>query len=614
MKRFEEALRCFDDVLAIKPDIVETLNNRGLALAELGRFGAALASYEAALAIDPRHAGVLNNRGLALTEMRRPDEALASYEAALAIEPNYADALYNRGAALLRLNCVAEALASYDAVLALHPRHVDALYNRATALLRLSRLSESLAAFEKVLAEDPAHPHALGGVAELVQRLCDWRRAAEIAHEIEAGIVSGRAVIPPMVLFNYEGDAALTLACAKAATRLLVPDTPPALWRGAPHRNPKIRLAYLSGIFHSFPTAFLAAELFERHDRARFEVSAISFGPDESSAFRTRLSKAFDNFHDVRGKSDLDVARFMLANKVDIAIDLNGHTMYKRPGIFSHRPAPVQVNYLGYPGTMGADFMDYVIGDPIVTPFDDQPFFSEKIVQLPDCYQPNDTKRAIAEKTPSREAAGLPGHGFVFCCFNTNLKITERVFAVWMRLLAAVPGSVLWLLESTPETQARLAQEAAARGIDPARLIFAPRRKLEDHLARHRLADLFLDTLPYNAHTTASDALWTGLPVITCRGKTFPGRVAASLLHAIGLPELVTESLEDYEALALKLARDASLLQSFRLRLDQNRLTTPLFDTDRFRQNIEAAYARMWEIAERGEAPQGFKVEPTRQL
>jgi protein O-GlcNAc transferase len=311
----------------------------------------------------------------------------------------------------------------------------------------------------------------------------------------------------------------------------------------------------------------------------------------------------------MRGASDLEIATFLRTNKVDIAIDLMGHTPDDRPGILSHRPAPVQVNYLGYPGTSGADFMDYVIGDAVVTPFEQQPFFSEKIVQLPDCYQANDSRRAIAEDTPSRLAAGLPAQGFVFCCFNNNWKITAPVFTLWMRLLTAVPGSVLWLFEDNSEAPARLRQEATARGIDPARLVFAPRVPPAEHLARHRLADLFVDTLPYNAHTTASDALWAGLPLVTCRGQSFPGRVASSLLAAIGLPELVTGNLEDYEALALRLARDGALLRALKQKLAQNRLRAPLFDSERFRRNIEAAYTTMWEIAERGETPRSFRVE-----
>jgi predicted O-linked N-acetylglucosamine transferase (SPINDLY family) len=351
------------------------------------------------------------------------------------------------------------------------------------------------------------------------------------------------------------------------------------------------------------------AELFERHDRSRFEIIGVSFGEDDKSKMRKRLVAAFDEFYDVSEKSDEEVATLLHDLQVDIAIDLKGHTQESRPGILAYRPAPIQTSYLGFPGTMGTEFIDYIIADKTVAPFEHQPFYTEKIVHLPDCYQVNDSKRRIAERTPMRQEAGLPETGFVFCCFNNNWKITPDVFGVWMRLLHAVEGSVLWLLGDNESAERNLRKEAQARGIDPARLVFAGRLPLEDHLARHRLADLFLDTLPVNAHTTASDALWAGLPVLTCEGTAFAGRVAASLLNAIGLPELVTHRIEDYEALALRLAKDPCLLEGYRNRLATNRLTHPLFDTDRFRRHLEAAYLQLWEIWQRGEQPRSFAVE-----
>jgi Glycosyl transferase family 41 len=325
---------------------------------------------------------------------------------------------------------------------------------------------------------------------------------------------------------------------------------------------------------------------------------------------RARLIAAFDEFHDVRMQSDREVAELIRKREVDIAVDLKGLTQDSRPGILASRPAPVQVTYIGFPGTIGADFIDYVLADPTVLPFDQAPFYPEKIVHLPDCYQVNDRHRQITAAAPARTDAGLPERGFVFCCFNNNWKITPALFDVWMRLLRAVEGSVLWLIRDNEAAAANLRQQAAARGIDPARLVFADHVTLEAHLARHRLADLFLDTLPYNAHTTASDALWTGLPIVTCLGESFSGRVAASLLNTVGLSDLVTANLADYEALAMKLATDPSALGKVRARLAANRSTFPLFDTDRFRRHIEAAYTTMWEIHQRGEAPRSFGVEP----
>jgi predicted O-linked N-acetylglucosamine transferase (SPINDLY family) len=362
------------------------------------------------------------------------------------------------------------------------------------------------------------------------------------------------------------------------------------LWDGKPYGHDKIRLAYLSADFHQHPTAQLMIELFERHDRTRFEVTAIAFGPDDGSAMRARLKQAFDRFEDVRGKSDADVAAMLRAAEIDIAVDLNGHTADARPGIFAHRACPVQVNYLVYPGTIGANFMNYILADRIVLPADQQPFFSEKIMHLPDCYQANDTARRVPPP-PSRGEAGLPASAFVFCCFNNSWKITAPVWDIWMRLLTQVEDSVLWLLDGPHADNLRA--EAVARGVAAERLIFAPKLPPDQHLARHQLADLFLDTLPYNAHTTCSDALWAGLPVLTCYGKSFPGRVAASLLQAIDLPELVAISPEKYQALALELAKNPALLKATRDKLVRNRATTPLFDGERFRKNIEAAYEKM---------------------
>jgi predicted O-linked N-acetylglucosamine transferase (SPINDLY family) len=379
--------------------------------------------------------------------------------------------------------------------------------------------------------------------------------------------------------------------------------------RAADHGG-RIRLAYLSADFRHHATAYLVAELFELHDRDRFEVIGISFGADDRSEVRARLVRAFDRFHDVSSTSDREVASLMQELEVDIAVDLKGHTEGARLPILAARPAPLQVSYLGYPSTMGADFIDYVVADQVVLPLDQQPFYPEKIVHLPECYQVNDSKRRIASRIPARRELGLPEDAFVFCCFNNNWKINAAMFDIWMRLLRAVDGSVLWLFRSNDLATANLRAEAKARGIDPARLVFAPFLDLPDHLARLKRADLFLDTLPCNAHTTASDSLWAGLPVLTCVGHTFAGRVAASLLNCVGLPELVTNDLDEYEALALRLARDPPLLQSIRRRLEQNRLSAPLFDTDRFRRHIEAAYTTMWEMHRRGESPRSFRVEP----
>jgi predicted O-linked N-acetylglucosamine transferase (SPINDLY family) len=354
--------------------------------------------------------------------------------------------------------------------------------------------------------------------------------------------------------------------------------------------------------------AYLTVGLFEQHDKSRFETTAISFGPDPGDQFRKRLENSFDRFLDVQTKNDRDLVLLLRELEIDIAVDLMGYTNNSRPAILALRPAPVQVNFLGYAGTMGADTIDYIIADRFIIPEACQSFYTENIVYLPDTYLPTDSTRSIGEHAPARGAAGLPESGFVFCCFNNNYKITPPIFDIWMRLLLEVEGSVLWLVEDNAAAVGNLRHEAEGRGVAPERLVFAPRVKLEDYLARLRLADVFLDTLPYNAHTTASDALWAGLPVVTCAGSSFAARVAGSLLNAVGLPELITGTLEDYEALALKLARDRDLLAHIKSKLARNRQSFPLFDTERFRRHIESAYQTMWERHQRGEPPASFAV------
>jgi predicted O-linked N-acetylglucosamine transferase (SPINDLY family) len=369
----------------------------------------------------------------------------------------------------------------------------------------------------------------------------------------------------------------------------------------------KVHVAYMSSDFRNHAMTSVVTELLERHDRSRFEITGISTGGDDGSEIRARIAKAVDHFVELSGVGDQDAAAALRKLGIDILVDLNGHTLGARLGILSRRVAPVQVHYMGFPGTMGADFIDYVIADGVVLPFDQQDFFKEKIVHLPDTYWTCDTKRTVGV-CPSRREEALPENGFVFCCFNNNRKITSAMFDIWMRLLLAVPASILWLKASQDAAMAVLRREAEARGVDPGRLVFAKNVPADIHLARHALADLFLDTLPYNAHATAADALWAGLPVLTCTGRTFAGRVAASQLKAAGLPELITGSMHDYEALALRLSRDPALLAAFRARLAQGRQTAPLFAIDRFRKNIEAAYLQMHEIALHGEAARSFRI------
>ena len=610
LKRFEDALASYDKALVVKPVFAEALNNRGTVLHELTRFEDALTSYEKALAIKPDYAEALNNRGNTLQELRRFADALASYDKALAVKPVFAEALDNRGTMLHELGRFDEALASYDKALAIKPDYAEALNNRGYTLQDLKRFDDALASFDKALAIKSDRLYGFSGLAETALKICDWKRTARVASEIQVQVAEGKSIFSPFTMLGICDDASMQLKCASGFAREKMPTVPKPLWRDTIWRNDRIKLAYLSADFREHAMARLIAELFERHDRTHFEVIGVSYGPNDGSELRKRLVKAFDQFHDVRSASDFEVAQFLNRIQTDVVIDLMGYTKHCRPKVLSYRPAPIAVAYLGYPGTMGTSFIDYIVADKIVLPFSQQPFYTEKIVHLPDSYLVNDSQRRIAAETPARGAAGLPEEGFVFCCFNNSYKINPPVFEVWMRLLGRVGGSVLWLLRANEPACDRLRSEAAQRGIDPARLVFAEHQPLAEHLARHRLADLFLDTLPYNAHTTASDALWAGLPVVTCCGKSFAGRVATSLLNAVGLPELVTADLEEYEALAFRLATDASLLVGFKQRLERNRLRCPLFDTDRLRRQIEVAYKTMWEFWQHGGSPRSFSVEP----
>jgi protein O-GlcNAc transferase len=606
--RFSEALAHYDEILRQRPDFVEGQIPRAHVLWSLGRSPDAIAALDAVLAARPDNSEAFYNRGFMLQRLHRVAEALVDFERALVLRPDLVLAWNNRGIVLQKLGRHVEAIASYDQALARDPGLASAFYNRGLLRQILGDHDSARADFASALRCDPAHPHALGCLAVSAQQVCDFAAVAHLSETVIDHVRHGKSVIPPLAFLGYSQDKALQKLCSEHYLAATLPaDLRPFAPRSLRARG-KIRIAYLSSDFHNHATAFLAAQLFERHDRARFELIALSFGPTPppDDRMRPRLVAAFDSFHEIAGKSDLEIAQMLRGMEVDIAVDLKGHTEGARPAILAYRPCPVQVQYLGFPGTMGGDFIDYVIGDAVVTPLQDADFYSEAIAALPHSYQVNDAARARPGPLP-RTALGLPPDQFVFCSFNNSWKITATVFAVWMRLLAAVPGSVLWLLGDNDQTMRNLRGAATAQGIDPARLIFAPRVDIKIHLARQAAADLFLDTLPYNAHTTASEALWMGLPLLTCKGDSFAGRVAASLLQAVGLPELIAGTLEEYEVLALALAQDPARLQALRARL-QNAPATSLFDSAAFTQHLESAYTRMWDRALAGEAARGFRI------
>jgi len=586
--RLDQAEKLYRQVLRADAESFAALHMLGFLKAQQGRHDEAITLLHKAVRKNPAEPTALGHYAHALMAAQRPSEALAAYDRLLVLEPASFEAHYNRGVILSRQQRHQDALAALDRALALQPKVAGVHFNRGVVLAELERYREALESYDRVLALEPDYVPALANRATVVLSLCDWDRIARIPAEQAARWA------PPLTFLGMSGDKRLQLACASAAARALAPKPLTPLWSGARYSHDRIRLAYVSADFREHAVAFKLAPLVERHDRTRFQVIGISTGRSDDSAIRSRLVKAFDRFHDFAALNSDEIARRLREMEIDIAIDLGGHTGLSRLQIFSHRPAPVQASWLGYPGTTGAPFIDFLIADAIVAPQEDQAFYSERLVQLPGSYFPADPQRSIAAAA-ARADEGLPADGFIFCSFNNGWKITRPVFDIWMRLLAEVPGSVLWLKQPPADTRVNLEEAAGARGIAPERLVFAGDAPLDVHLARHRLAGLFLDTLPYNAHATAADALGAGLPVLTCRGEAFAGRVGASLLDAVGLPELVTENLADYESSALALARDPVRLRDLKDRLARNLPAATLFDADRFRRNIEAAYLRMLE-------------------
>lgn len=588
-RQLDRAATLIKKAIALEPDFAQAHNNLGNVLQDQRLFNAALVSYNKALALDPGLTEAHNNRGDLLQVLGRWDAALASYETAIALDPRNAVARYNRGNAFKALGRHAEAIKSYDEALEIVPDYADAWHNRGHALAELRQYGQAVQSYDEALKYRKDIPDLAGTRLNLKMHMCQWQNFnQELAALVDQIDQSRRVCAPfPFLALCDDGPRQRKVAEGWIQDRDAKRVASPIPKRG---KHEKIRLGYFSADFWNHPVAYLVAGIFDHHDRSRFEVHAFSSGPDTRDAMRQRLEQRFDHFHDVREKSGKEVVDLARKLEIDIAIDLSGLTKGCRPDLFAARVAPIQVNYLGYPGTMGAGFMDYLIGDPVLTPMEHASFYSEKIITLPNSYQANDNTRQIADKSFSRSELNLPESGFVFCCFNSNYKILPATFDGWMNILKAVPGSVLWLLQGSDQTQDNLRAETQKRGVDASRLVFARNLPVEEHLARQRAADLFLDTLPYNAHTTASDALWAGLPVLTHAGQTFAARVAASLLCAIGLPELVTTSQAEFESLAIELATNPSRLSSVRQKLAQNRLSTPLYDTSLFTRHLESAF------------------------
>ena len=585
-------------------------NNLGLVRRAQQRLLDALACFDQALDQDPANPLAFNNRGLVRQELGRLDDALLDFTQATRLHGGFGEAFTNRANVLKELGRSDEALAASERALALNPTIATAHAIRGAMLIELGRPEEAAAAYARAQELDPGIPYVPGNWLLAKMSIGDWTGFDTDCRRMVAAIDRGENAISPFVALMLPTTPGEQQRCARVYVDGLRLPAGRAEPPGRRRAHDRIRVAYLSADFRNHPVAHLLAGAIERHDRTEFEVIGIYHGPDVHDECRVRLEAGFERFLDVRTRSDADVEVLVRDLEIDILVDLMGHTKHARPGICARRAAPVQVSFLGYPGTAGAPWIDYLIADATLIPPSARAYYDEKIACMPYSFQVNDSTKRIAETSPGRTALGLPECGIVFCCFNNSFKITPDAFDIWMRLLRAVPDSVLWLLETKTAAFSRnLRREAAARGIDGDRLVFAPRMPLALHLARHRSADLFVDTFHYNAHTTASDALWAGLPLVTCLGETFAGRVAASLLRAVGLPELVAANPAEYEALALELARAPDRLSALRRKLSVQRLQAPLFDTALWVRHVEMLYRRMHARHDAGLPPEDFAID-----
>jgi predicted O-linked N-acetylglucosamine transferase (SPINDLY family) len=608
LNRTQDALGAYERCLQISPHHVEALNNRGVILLGLQQPEAALESFAAALCIVPRAAEALQNRGNALRRLSRHAEAIRSYEEALAVRPQFFEALLNRGHAYKELGNAEAALTNFDAAVALRPTSAEALFARAEVLADLHRYSEASATLVELLDIAPDEDYAPGLKLYLKAATCNWQQFDEHRRELLARVECGRRAAAPPALLALSDSASLQATCARTFVADRFVSAAHARHR-APYAHRAIRVAYLSGDLRTHPVSRLLVRVLERHDQLRFHTLGLSLRPAEAGDFGERMRRAFDEFIDVSALGSAAIADLIAEREVDILVDLMGFTNGSRFEVLAARPAPIQVNFLGFPGTTGASFIDYILADDFLIPEQFSRHYSEQIARLPDCFQPNDDWSPLAAPACTRAELSLPNEAFVYCCFSNNYKFTPECFEVWMRVLRTVPGSVLWLLADSEAVSRHLGVEAERRGVDARRLIFAERAPYQEYLERLQHADLFLDTFPFNAGATASDALRAGVPVLTCAGEAFASRMAGSLLQAIGLPELITDNFKEYERQAVAIATTARRIDELRERLAEARIHSPLFDSTRYCRHLERAFTTMWERAERAASAASFNVE-----
>ena len=604
LKEWQGALASYNRCIEIRPGFAHAYFSRGVLQQARMEWEEALSNYDRAIELEPGHAEAHNNRGVLLGELRQWSAAYASLGRAISLRPQFAEAYFNKGNLLAQVSRPQDAIANFDRAIALKPDYVDAFQNRADAYLQVKQYESAIQDYDRAIRQDSKRSYLMGMRLHAQMNICDWTDLELNLRRLSSGIEAGEPLTTPFPLLALldRPDLQLKVARLWARDRCSVP-APTAILRKHSQKS-RLRIGYFSGDFYVHPVSMIIAGVIESHDRSKFEVIGFSYGPDTRDDMRRRLEKAFDQFIDVRDKSDQEVASMARSLEIDIAVDLAGYTGNGRTKIFAWRAAPLQINFLGYPGTMGTNFMDYLVADATVLPMGQWRNYTEKVIYLPTCILPIDSTRKIAEIEFSREQHGLPTFGFVFCCFNNSYKITPDVFELWMRILKRTPNGVLWLSRNNETAVSNLRRECSLRGIAPERLVFADRvASHAEHLARQRLADLFLDTLPYNAHATATDALWAGLPLVTQCGEAFPGRVAASLVKAIGLPELITSTPQEYEELAVRLAANPPLLAEIKDKLLLNRSRTQLFDTRLLATNLEAAFEAVQERLQANQPP-----------
>jgi predicted O-linked N-acetylglucosamine transferase (SPINDLY family) len=609
-RQYKEAIFSFNKALILNPDYKEAYFNLGKTQRALRKYKDAIISYSKCIEVDKSYADAFSNRGVVyLEDLKEYENALANFQKYITLVPNVFFGHYNLGNAFKELKRYDDALVSYDRAIEIKPDYAEAYYNQGVIFGELKRYDDALVSYDRAIEIKPEMDYLFGNVIHTKMHLCDWRNLDTLVNQLTEKIIKHQVATTPFITLALIDDPELQ----KQSAEIYVNDKHPtsnALPKIHKYlKNQKIRIGYFSADFHNHATMHLIAELFEYHDKNKFELIAFSFGPDQQDEWRQKARSSFDQFINVRSNSDIEVASLARELTIDIAVDLKGFTQNQRASIFAHRVAPIQVNYLGYPGTMGAEYMDYIIADPILIPDDKREHYSEKIAYLPNSYQVNIKERLISDKAISRKEVGLSDNAFVFCSFNNNYKTTPKTFDCWLRILQAVEGSILWVFKSNETAVDNLKKEAEFRGIDSSRLVFASYLPVEEHLKRIQLADLFLDALPYNAHTTASDALRVGLPVITQMGESFASRVAASLLNAVGLPELITTTTKEYEFLAIDLSTNPERLMEIKRKLVNNLSASMLYNTKLFTQHIEFAYREMYKRYQDELAPDHIYVK-----